>query len=44
MMRSENRSGYGDIESGYNNIFNTSGAAYDYRMNVYKEFANSSGQ
>lgn len=44
MMRSENRSGYGDIESGYNNIFNTSGDAYNYRMNVYREFANSSGQ
>lgn len=44
MMKSENRSGYGDIESSYNNIFNTSQAAYDYRMNVYKEFANSIGQ
>lgn len=41
MMKSENRSGYGDIESSYNNIFNTSQAAFDYRMNVYKEFANS---
>lgn len=44
MMKSENRSGYGDIESSYNNIFNTSQAAFDYRMNVYKEFANSIGQ
>ncbi|MBO6271272.1 hypothetical protein J6O48_00680 [bacterium] len=44
MMKSENRSTYGDIESGYNNIFNTSPEAYDYRMNVYKEFANSIGQ
>ena len=44
MMKSENRSGYGDIESSYNNIFNTSRAAFDYRMNVYKEFANSIGQ
>ena len=43
-MKSENRSGYGDIESSYNNIFNTSQAAFDYRMNVYKEFANSIGQ
>lgn len=41
MMKSENRSTFGDIESGYNNIFNTSSEAYDYRMNVYKEFANS---
>lgn len=44
MMKSENRSGYGDIDSSYNNIFNTSQAAFDYRMNVYKEFANSIGQ
>lgn len=41
MMKSENRSSFGDIESAYNNIFNTSGDAYNYRMNVYKEFANS---
>ena len=40
MMKSENRSTYGDIESGYNNIFNTSPEAYEYRMKVYKEFAN----
>ena len=44
MMRSENRTGYGDIESSYNNIFNTSGDAYNYRMAVYKEFENSIGQ
>ena len=44
MMKSENRSSFGDIESSYNNLFNTSGAAYDYRMAVYNEFANSSGQ
>ncbi len=44
MMKSENRSGYGDIDSSYNNIFNTSQAAFDFRMNVYKEFANSIGQ
>ena len=44
MMRSENRTTYGDLESSYNNIFNTSNAAFDYRMNVYKEFANSIGQ
>lgn len=44
MMRSENRTTYGDLESGYNNIFNTSQESYDYRMNVYKEFANSIGQ
>ena len=43
-MRSENRTTYGDLESSYNNIFNTSNAAFDYRMNVYKEFANSIGQ
>ena len=30
-----------DIESAYNNTFNTSYPAFDYRMNVYKEFANS---
>ena len=40
MMRSENRSAYGDVESGYNNIFNTSKEAFDYRMNVYHEFEN----
>lgn len=44
MMKSENKSSFGDIESSYNNIFNTSGAAYDYRMAVYNEFANSFGQ
>lgn len=44
MMKSENRSTFGDIESSYNNIFNTSKAAHDYRMNVYKEFANSLNQ
>ncbi|MCD8377840.1 MAG: hypothetical protein LUB59_03535 [Candidatus Gastranaerophilales bacterium] len=44
MMRSENRTSFGDIESAYNNIFNTSDAAYEYRMDVYKEFANSIGQ
>lgn len=41
MMKSENRTAYGDIESSYNNIFNTSYIAYKYRMNVYNEFANS---
>ena len=40
MMKSENRSSFGDIESSYNNIFNTSREAYDYRMKVYSEFAN----
>lgn len=44
MMRSENRTSYGDVESAYNNTFNTSGAAFDYRMAVYKEFANSINQ
>lgn len=44
MMKSENRSTYGDIESGYNNIFNTSEDAFNYRMAVYNEFANSIGQ
>lgn len=39
MMTSTNRSTYGDIESNYNNIFNTSPEAFDYRMDVYKEFA-----
>ena len=41
MMKSENRTTFGDIESAYNNTFNTSYPAFDYRMNVYKEFANS---
>ncbi len=41
MMKSQNRSGFGDIDSGYNNIFNTSPEAFNYRMDVYKEFANS---
>ena len=41
MMKSENRSSFGDVESAYNNTFNTSPEAYNYRMNVYKEFANS---
>ena len=44
MMQSQNRTTYGDIESSYNNIFNTSPASYDYRMAVYNEFANSLGQ
>ena len=44
MMKSENRTTYGDIESSYNNIFNTSQEARDYRMAVYNEFANSIGQ
>ena len=39
MMQSTNRTAYGDIESNYNNIFNTSPEAFDYRMDVYKEFA-----
>jgi hypothetical protein len=43
MMKSENRTTFGDIESGYNNIFNTSEDAFNYRMKVYQEFANSSG-
>ena len=44
MMRSENRTTYGDIESSYNNIFNTSKEAFDYRMDVYNEFANAIDQ
>ena len=44
MMKSENRSSFGDIESSYNNIFNTSIDAYNYRMKVYREFANSINQ
>lgn len=38
MENGENRSTYGDIASHYNNIFNTSQAAKDYRYNVYNEF------
>lgn len=41
MMKSQNRSGFGDIDSAYNNTFNTSPEAFNYRMDVYKEFANS---
>lgn len=44
MMKSINTTTYGDLDSAYNNIFNTSKEAYDYRMAVYNEFANSIGQ
>ena len=44
MMQSKNPTAYGDLESGYNNIFNTSPASYNYRMAVYNEFANSINQ
>ena len=44
MMQSKNPTTYGDLESGYNNIFNTSPASYNYRMAVYNEFANSINQ
>ena len=38
MLHSYNRSGYGDLDSHYNNIFNTSDAARNHRMGVYYEF------
>ena len=41
MENGENRSTYGDVASHYNNIFNTSQAAKDYRYNVYNEFLNT---
>lgn len=44
MINSTNRTTFGDVESSYNNIFNTSPEAFNYRMDVYKEFANSIGQ
>ena len=38
MMHSYNRSSFGDIESNYNNTFNTSKEAKDFRMGMYWEF------
>lgn len=38
MMNAVNRTTYGDHESQYNNTFNTSQAARDYRMGMYWEF------
>lgn len=40
MMNSYNRTTYGDHASNYNNTFNTSQAARDYRMGMYHEFLN----
>ena len=40
MMNSYNRTTYGDHASNYNNTFNTSQAAKDYRMGIYHEFLN----
>lgn len=40
MMNSYNRTTYGDHASNYNNTFNTSQAARDYRMGIYHEFLN----
>ena len=40
MMNSYNRTTYGDHASNYNNTFNTSQVARDYRMGMYHEFLN----
>ena len=39
MMNGYNKTAYGDLESHYNNTFNTSNHAKNYTLSVYKEFA-----
>lgn len=40
MLVSKNNSTYGDVESHYNNLFNTSNEARHYKSQVYNEFLN----
>ena len=39
MLNSKSHSAYGDTSSHYNNVFNTSDAAFNHQNNVYKIFA-----